>query len=85
MGFVIGICTVRCTIFVMPPRQIEESFIRLYEKEFTPLFRHCSFRLFFRERAREITQEAFCRVWSELVEGRISAISEDFCIALPTT
>ncbi|HLC76453.1 MAG TPA: M23 family metallopeptidase [Candidatus Peribacterales bacterium] len=36
----------------MPSRRIEENFLRLYEAESTPLFRHCSLRLFDRERAR---------------------------------
>ncbi len=51
-------------------REIEAAFLALYEKEVDPLFRHCYLRVFHRERAKEIAQEAFCRVWTFIAEGK---------------
>jgi len=50
-------------------KEIEVAFLELYEREVDPLFRHCYLRVFHRERAKEIAQEAFCRVWTFIAEG----------------
>lgn len=52
------------------PDEVEAAFLALYEREADALFRHCCLRLFSRERAREIAQEAFCRVWTLIAEGK---------------
>lgn len=50
-------------------KALEQRFLEVYEAHLEAVFRHCSFRVFNRERAREIAQEAFCRTWEELAKG----------------
>lgn len=47
----------------------EEAFLSAYEQLQEPLFRHCYFRLYNRERARELVQEAFIRTWEYMGRG----------------
>jgi len=51
-------------------KRLEEAFLALYERDADTLFRHCYLRLSSRERAREIAQEAFCKVWTMIVEEK---------------
>ena len=51
-------------------RKEEEAFKKAYEQYSDELFRHCSLRLPDRERALEITQETFVRVWEYIVKGK---------------
>ncbi len=53
----------------MDPRTIERAFLELYDENADALFRHCSFRVRDREQARDLTQEAFARLWEHLAEG----------------
>lgn len=48
---------------------LEKRFLEAYEAHMDAVFRHCSFRVFNRERAKEIAQEAFCRTWETLSRG----------------
>lgn len=48
----------------------EREFLRCYEEWSDALFRHCYFRVFERERARELVQETFTRAWAYLSAGQ---------------
>lgn len=45
-------------------------FLRAYETYSDAIFRHCYFRLSNRERALELMQETFMRVWESIANGR---------------
>lgn len=47
-----------------------EAFARAYTELSEAIFRHCYFRVFHRERARELMQETFMRTWEYLLEGK---------------
>jgi RNA polymerase sigma-70 factor, ECF subfamily len=47
----------------------KEAFIALYDSLSSAIFRHCFFRLSSRERALEISQEAFLKVWEYFDRG----------------
>lgn len=48
----------------------EQAFTEAYEAFADPIFRHCAFRLFHRERAKEIMQETFVRAWEYVAQGK---------------
>lgn len=48
----------------------EAEFMRWYEELSDALFRHCYFRVYERERAKDIVQEAFTRTWDYTRSGR---------------
>jgi RNA polymerase sigma-70 factor (ECF subfamily) len=50
-------------------REQERQFGEAYERYSDELFRHCALRLSDRERALEITQEAFLRAWQYIERG----------------
>lgn len=47
----------------------EEEFTRAYEEYGDALFRHCYFRLYDRDRARDLVQETFIRAWTYRAGG----------------
>lgn len=48
----------------------EHEFIRHYDEFSDALFRHCYFRVFERERAKDLVQETFVRTWDYLSRGK---------------
>lgn len=48
----------------------EEAFLEAFESHADALFRHCYFRISDRERARELVQDVFTKVWEYLVSGK---------------
>jgi len=48
----------------------EKAFTQAYEEYADALFRHCSFRIASRDRAIELTQEAFMKTWDSVVQGK---------------
>jgi RNA polymerase sigma-70 factor (ECF subfamily) len=48
---------------------VRQKFEQAFERYSDELFRHCSLRLSDRERALEITQETFLRVWEYIEKG----------------
>lgn len=52
-------------------QQIQKDFEKTYNDLSEPIFRHCYFRLRSRERAKEITQDAFMKTWDYLREGNV--------------
>lgn len=55
---------------VMNPQALEKQFLAVYEANQDAIFRHCYFRVFNRERAKELSQEAFMKTWVVLAEGK---------------
>lgn len=47
-----------------------EVFISAYDAYADAIFRHCYFRVFDRERARDLMQEAFMRTWEYVAKGK---------------
>lgn len=54
----------------MDTKQIEKSFLKLYDESADTLLRHCYFRVHDRELAKDLTQEAFTRMWQYLAAGK---------------
>ncbi|PJE76162.1 hypothetical protein COV04_01365 [Candidatus Uhrbacteria bacterium CG10_big_fil_rev_8_21_14_0_10_48_11] len=50
--------------------QTEHEFTRIYEECADGIFRLCYYRVYSRERAFELTQETFLKVWQYLCEGK---------------
>lgn len=50
--------------------RLEKQFFALYESQADALFRFVSFRMSDREMAKDITQEAFLKMWETLSSGR---------------
>lgn len=48
----------------------QTAFTKVYEEHADTLFRHCYFRLSNRERALELTQEAFMKTWDTIAQGK---------------
>jgi len=48
----------------------EEKFISVYDENADALFRYAYFRLYDRERAKELMQEAFLKTWEYLESGK---------------
>ncbi|MDP3735656.1 MAG: sigma-70 family RNA polymerase sigma factor [bacterium] len=51
-------------------QDIEEQFLKAHDAYADALFRHCYFRVYDRELAKDLTQETFCRTWTYLAEGK---------------
>lgn len=47
----------------------EEEFLKWYDQFADVIFRHCFFRLSDREKAKDVTQEVFVRLWGQVVKG----------------
>ncbi len=47
----------------------QADFLRAYDAYADAIFRHCYFRLYDRERARELMQETFARTWRYVANG----------------
>lgn len=55
----------------MMPNQppIEEEFLAAYDQYSDAIFRHCYFRVFDRERGKDLMQETFMRAWEYIAKG----------------
>lgn len=51
-------------------KKIERQFLEVYDSHADAVFRHCYFRVYSRERAKEIMQEAFMRAWECMAGGQ---------------
>lgn len=47
----------------------EKLFLELYDRYTDPMFKHCWFRISDREKAKDITQTAFEKIWEYLTRG----------------
>jgi len=50
--------------------KIEKGFIELYDKHADAIFRYCYYRVYNREHAKELMQEAFTKSWHYLSQGK---------------
>jgi len=48
---------------------VKKKFLAAYDQYADPLFRHCYFRIYDREMAKDLVQEAFFRTWSCLIKN----------------
>jgi RNA polymerase sigma-70 factor, ECF subfamily len=48
---------------------LEEEFLQAYDAYSDAIFRHCYYRLFDRERAKDVMQDTFVRTWEYLQKG----------------
>jgi RNA polymerase sigma-70 factor, ECF subfamily len=48
---------------------LEEEFLQAYDAHADAIFRHCYYRLFDREKAKDIMQDTFMRTWEYLGKG----------------
>ena len=51
-------------------RKLEKEFLKAYDQFADPIFRHCYFRVFNRERAKDLMQETFTKTWEYMQETR---------------
>jgi RNA polymerase sigma-70 factor, ECF subfamily len=49
--------------------KVESAFLEAFEQYSDALLRHCTFRISNRERALELTQDAFMKTWKYISEG----------------
>ena len=49
---------------------LQDEFIKAYEQYSDAIFRHCYYRIYHRERARELTQDVFMKTWRYIAEGK---------------
>lgn len=52
-----------------PSTNIQDSFLAAYDQYSDAIFRHCYFRVFDRERGKDLMQEVFLRAWEYLARG----------------
>ena len=57
-----------------PHKKQEVVFLKVYDKHADAIYRHCLFRLFNAELAKEFMQEAFLRGWKVLNEKKVENI-----------
>ncbi len=53
-----------------PSPEIEAEFEKAYNDYADAIFRHCYFRIFDRERGKELMQETFIRAWTFITDGK---------------
>lgn len=48
----------------------EQDFLRAYNAHVDAIFRHCYYRVYDREHAKDLTQETFARTWEYILAGQ---------------
>ena len=54
----------------MKSNAIEQEFTKTYDQFADAIFRHCVFRVSDREKAKDLTQGAFVRLWDYMAQGK---------------
>jgi RNA polymerase sigma-70 factor (ECF subfamily) len=54
----------------MKPNATEQEFIKVYDQFADAIFRHCVFRVSDREKAKDIAQGTFVRLWDYMSQGK---------------
>lgn len=54
----------------MATTDTEKQFLDAYDTYSDAIFRYCYYRVFDREKAKDYVQEAYCRTWKYLSEGK---------------
>ncbi len=57
-------------LILMKGHDFEEDFLKVYDEFADAIFRHCLIRVWDRELARDITQEAFVKTWEYMAGGK---------------
>lgn len=52
------------------PTPQHDDFLRAYDQYADAIFRHCYFRVYDREKAKELSQECFMKTWEYLSQGK---------------
>ncbi len=55
-------------------RDLEKEFLKSYDQYADPIFRHCYFRVFNRERAKDLMQETFMKTWEYMQKGEVKNV-----------
>lgn len=50
--------------------KIEKDYLEVYDKFADAIFRHCVFRVSDREKAKDLTQVAFIKLWEQMSQGK---------------
>ena len=50
--------------------KVEQEFLKAYDDLADALYRHCFFRVYSKEKAEELTQDTFMKVWEYLSSGK---------------
>jgi len=50
--------------------ELSEAFLKAYDDLGDAIFKHCYFRVYDREQARDLVQECFTRTWEQLAAGK---------------
>ena|SRR5579883_1369046 len=51
-------------------KKTEEEFLRCYDQYADAIFRYCYYRVFNKEKAEDLTQEAYLKTWRYLQQGK---------------
>jgi len=54
----------------MLDKDTEKQFLEAHEKYSDAIFRYCYYRVFDRDKAKDFVQEAYCRTWKYISEGK---------------
>lgn len=49
---------------------VENEFLEAYDSLAEPLFRHCYFRVYSKEKAEDLVSETFFKTWQYLIQGK---------------
>lgn len=68
----------------MNAKNVEKLFMEAYDSHADAIFRHCYFRVFDREKAKELTQETFLKTWKYLSQGKEIRYMKSFLYKIAT-
>lgn len=54
----------------MNPNAVEQEFLKAYDQFSDAIFRHCVFRVSDREKAKDLAQGSFVRLWDYMSQGK---------------
>lgn len=54
----------------MKPNAVEQEFLKAYDQFADAIFRHCVFRVSDREKAKDLAQGSFVRLWDYMSQGK---------------
>ena len=55
--------------YIMWSQNTDEKFLKMYENYADAIFRHCSFSVFNKDQAKDLTQDTFIKTWRYMAEG----------------
>lgn len=54
----------------MTAKELEQAYLSVYDEQAEAIFRHCYFRVYDRDLARDLMQESFTKAWQYVAEGK---------------